>query len=136
MKNIHLAGCILQDDQGRILLLHRNTTKRTQWEIPGGKIDEGEDAQATAVREIEEELGVAVTITRHLGDRSFTEDDYTMEYTWFGAKITDGVPKVMEPQTHDECRYFSLDDMQKLASELSPNAANFLEEVVAKRVAL
>jgi len=42
MKTIHLADCIIQDKDGKILLLHRNTPKRTQWEIPGGKIKEGE----------------------------------------------------------------------------------------------
>ena len=48
LMKIALAGCVIKDDQDRILLIHRNTPKRTQWEIPGGKIEEGEVAEATA----------------------------------------------------------------------------------------
>ncbi len=35
--NINLAGGILKDNKGRILLIHRNTLKLKQWELPGGK---------------------------------------------------------------------------------------------------
>src|SRR5688572_13711719 len=101
MSMLYLAGCIIQDRQGRILLLHRNTPKRVQWEIPGGKVDEGEDPAVAATREIKEELSVDVAIVRPLGDRHFVEDDFTMHYTWFSALITAGTPKVAEPVTFD-----------------------------------
>jgi mutator protein MutT len=136
MKTIHLAGCVIQDEQGRILLLHRNTPKRTQWEIPGGKIDQGEDAADTAVRELREELGVDVEVLRELDTKEFVEDTYTMKYTWFSAKILHGTPQVMEPDTHDQCRYFSVAEFRALAAELSPNAANFLIELQAGRLTL
>lgn len=136
MANIHLAGCIMQDGQDRILLLHRNTAKRTQWEIPGGKIGQGEDAQKTAVREIKEELGVDVAIQRELGSRSFEEDGYVMHYTWFKATITRGRPTIMEPQTHDEYRFFDVNVIETLAAALSPNAVNFFNELRAKRIVL
>jgi 8-oxo-dGTP diphosphatase len=137
MKNIRLAGCIIQDQEGKILLLHRNTPKRAQWEIPGGKIDESEDVAAAAAREVQEELGIEVEVLRKLDTKSFTEDGYTMEYTWFSAQIVgNGKPKVMEPDTHDEYRFFSLKELEKLSTELSPNAANFLKELQAKRIVL
>ena len=31
-----LAGCIIKDEDGRVLLMHRDDPRRTQWEIPGG----------------------------------------------------------------------------------------------------
>lgn len=62
MSHIALAGCIIKDTKKRILLIHRNTAKRTHWEIPGGKIEKGETAAAAASREIQEELGVEVNI--------------------------------------------------------------------------
>jgi mutator protein MutT len=136
MKLIHLAGCIIKDKDGRILLLHRNTPKRTQWEIPGGKIDEGESPEETAVRELEEELGVQVKIDSELGGKSFQEDAYTMKYTWFLAVVLSGKPTVMEPETHDECRYFSVSDLEGLRSDLSPNTVNFLEEYTAGRITI
>ncbi|HSX00784.1 MAG TPA: NUDIX hydrolase, partial [Candidatus Saccharimonas sp.] len=100
--NLRLAGCIIPDDQGRILLLHRHTPKRTQWEIPGGKIDPGESAEATVVREIKEELAVDVRIVRQLGERDFQEDGYTMSYIWYLGHVTAGTPTIAEPHTFDD----------------------------------
>ncbi|AWW37788.1 hypothetical protein ADL00_15365 [Streptomyces sp. AS58] len=136
MKLLHLAGCIIKDDEERILLLHRNTTKRTQWEIPGGKIDDGESPEQTAVRELEEELGVQVKIAGELGGKSFQEDGYTMKYTWFRAVVLAGEPTVMEPSTHDDVRYFAVGDLEELRDELSPNTVNFLDEYTSGRISL
>lgn len=136
MKTIHLAGCIMQNREGHILLLHRNTVKRTQWEIPGGKIEEGENPAQTAEREVEEELGVKVKVQDELDTKAFQEDEFVMKYTWFKATILSGEPCVMEPQNHDECRYFSIEALEKIADELSPNAVNFVRELRAGRIVL
>jgi len=43
---------------GRVLLLHN---ERDEWELPGGKLDLGEDPADCVVREIAEEVGWTVT---------------------------------------------------------------------------
>lgn len=136
MEKLRLAGCIVKNDEGEILLLHRNTPKRKQWEIPGGKLDPNEDAMKTAVREVREEAGVEVEITKELGTRDFSEDTFTMSYTWFLAEIIDGVAAIQEHGIHDQCAYFSLESLSEMNSELSPNARNFVDEVTAGRVSL
>src|SRR4051812_33067248 len=65
-----LAGCVILDEDGRVLLLHRSGNP-IQWELPGGKVEDGEAAEAAAKRELLEELGVHVSETVHLGDASF-----------------------------------------------------------------
>jgi ADP-ribose pyrophosphatase len=49
------------DDQGRILLVRqfRLPADRYLWEIPAGKIDDGEDAFQAAQRELSEETGLS-----------------------------------------------------------------------------
>ncbi len=136
MEKLRLAGCIVKNPEGEILLLHRNTAKRQQWEIPGGKLDPNEDARKTAAREVREEAGIEVEIISELGTREFSEDSYTMVYTWFLAEIIDGVATIQEPRVHDQCGYFSLRALDKMSSELSPNARNFLDEVTAGRVSI
>lgn len=133
---ISLAGCILLDPDDRILLLHRNTPKRVQWEIPGGKQDEGETLDQVAVRELLEELGVDIEIVRRLGGRHFDEDTYTMEYTWFLGRIVGGEPAIQEPHTHDEWRYFTAAELGPMHTELSANTTNFLEELAAGNIDL
>lgn len=55
---------------GRILLVrqYRMLIDRVAWEIPGGRIDAGESAEAAAVRECLEETGVRAGGVRHLLD--------------------------------------------------------------------
>lgn len=122
---LKLAGCIIKDKQGRVLLLHRNNDRHVQWEIPGGKIDAGEEAQDTAIREVKEELGVEVKIHKKLGQKKFVQGDATMHYTWYSASILKSTPKVMEPETFDDLRYFSKQEMRQNYESLSPNAQNY-----------
>lgn len=125
MKNkIILAGCIIQNEKGKILLLHRNTPKRVQWETPGGKIEEGEDSKVAAKREIKEELGVMINIVRKIGQKEFVEDGFIMDYIWHKAKIIKGEPKLREDK-FDEFRYFSWQEL-KSRKDLSRNTQNLV----------
>jgi 8-oxo-dGTP diphosphatase len=131
---IRLAGCVIKDEQDRVLLLHRNTPKRKQWEIPGGKLDPGEDESATATRELREEMGIEVTLERQLGTRTFMQDGYTMVYTWFLATIASGTPQVREREIHDRFAFLKMADLRGIIDQLSPNARNFVEEVDRGRI--
>lgn len=134
MKKIILAGCVIQNPQGKILLIHRNTPQRTQWETPGGKIEEDEDAEQTAVREIKEEVGVDIEIIRRLGQKDFQEDEFVMEYIWFLAKVVSGEPKLME-EKYDKLDYFSWEELNQM-NDLSGNAQNLVKAYNSKEISL
>ena len=55
-----VAGALLQDAQGRILIAQRPASKPMPffWEIPGGKLESGESPQNALARELKEELGI------------------------------------------------------------------------------
>jgi 8-oxo-dGTP diphosphatase len=108
------------------LLLHRNNGKHNHWEIPGGKIDEGESSEQAAVREIKEELGVDITVQGKIGEKEFEMGGKFFHYTWFAAKITEGQPKIAEPEVFDDLRYFSTEQMHGMPDKLSPGLQNHL----------
>lgn len=65
---LHVAAGVLIDTQGRVLLAERPAGKHLAglWEFPGGKLEPGEAAREALVRELNEELGIAVTKCRPL----------------------------------------------------------------------
>lgn len=67
-----VAVTLAPDEQGRAcFLLTRRSAKLSnhggQWALPGGRMDEGESAPQTALRELEEELGLSLDATTVLG---------------------------------------------------------------------
>ena len=63
VKIVLVAACALVDADGRVLIAQRPAGKMMAglWEFPGGKIEDGERPEQTLIRELKEELGVAVS---------------------------------------------------------------------------
>jgi len=63
VKILLVAACALVDADGRVLIAQRPADKTMAglWEFPGGKIDDGERPEQTLIRELKEELGIAVS---------------------------------------------------------------------------
>ncbi len=51
---------LIQDPDGRVLILRRNTDRNTVWELPGGHIEFGETAEQAVTREVFEETGMKI----------------------------------------------------------------------------
>ena len=134
MKPFQLAGCVIVDDLERLLLIHRGMGENTRWELPGGKLEADETAEAAAVRELQEELGVIVRLVKALGSCEFEENGQAYQYNWFHAVIEHGEPAIQETDRFDDLDYFDLDDMMELA--LSPNMQILLQKFWSSEVVL
>jgi len=74
-EGLHAAAVaivLVPDEAGRaaFLLTRRAPRLRShggQWALPGGRLDQGESQEAAALRELREELGLALEPTRVLG---------------------------------------------------------------------
>ena len=52
------AGVMLLDPRGKVFVAQRIDTTLEAWQMPQGGLDPGEDAEAGALRELEEETGI------------------------------------------------------------------------------
>ncbi len=61
---------LLYDDNGKILILKRSTDSKTnpgKWELPGGKVDQGESFDQALIREVFEETGLKIFVEHFVG---------------------------------------------------------------------
>jgi 8-oxo-dGTP diphosphatase len=67
-QSIRCVGAVVFNDAGRLLLVRRaNEPGRGRWSVPGGRVEAGETDHQAVIREVAEETGLAVEVTRRVG---------------------------------------------------------------------
>jgi len=97
---------------GRLLAARRTTPPATagRWELPGGKVDAGETPDVALVREIREELGCLVAVSRWLeGDRPIGS---SLSLRVAVCLLVDGEPEPLVD--HDALVWLGPDDLDGL----------------------
>lgn len=101
-KKIAAAGGLVFNQKGQILLIFR----RHMWDLPKGKIDEGERKKAAALREVREETGLQkLSIIRKLKKTYHTylleNNTKVLKVThWYLMMCNDNMPPV--PQAEED----------------------------------
>ena len=95
-----VVGAVLRDAGGRVLAARRD--RPPGWELPGGKVEPGESEPAALVRELREELGIAVEVGTRVGP-DVPIGSALLLRAWT-AVLTDGEPTALE---HAELRWLA-----------------------------
>jgi 8-oxo-dGTP diphosphatase len=89
------AAVVIQD--GRVLMVRRRVKEgELSWQFPAGEIEAGETAEAAAVRETAEEVGLAVKAVQLLGERVHPRTGRQMSYT--ACAVVAGTASVVDAE--------------------------------------
>ena len=117
---LNFVGGVIRDQEGRILLQRR--ADKNKWGFPGGAMELGESAKETAIREIKEETGLDVEVSKLIGIYTAYYDEYPngdraqtiaifLEFNVTGGQIIES-----NEETLELC-YFALTDFPELVNQ-------------------
>lgn len=103
-----------------LVLLGKRDQKRAfypdVWDVLGGHLEPGENAEQALIRELREEAGVTPTEWRSLGE--FNEPlpggDGSIVLHLYAVTSWNGVPRNRSPEEHSEISWFAVEDASRL----------------------
>jgi len=134
---IILASCLIVNDKRELLLLYR--PEHEHYETPGGHVDKEdcknptkptlEDFARAAIREGHEELGpVEFSQPTLFAEVHFnTPKGIPATVYKFLTKITQGTPKIAEPELFTKLEYVPITELHK--KSLAPDFTHFLKKL-------
>ncbi len=122
---LNFVGGVIRDREGRVLLQRR--ADKNKWGFPGGAMELGESARETAIREIKEETGLDVEVSKLIGIYTDYYDEYPngdraqtiaifLEFSVIGGQIIESNEETLE------LRYFALTDFPELVNQQHADA--------------
>lgn len=129
---IRAAGGLVHSGRDEILLIFR----RGKWDLPKGKLDEGEELEACAVREVEEETGLQqISLQKPLCITYHTYYQGTAhilkESHWYLMRTENS--QVLTPQTEEDiekCEWVKPANMAPYMDNAFPNIIDVVKEAV------
>ena len=127
-----LAKVVLQNAEGKILLLRRSETddrRPNQWDFPGGNTEEGEDFSTAAARETLEEAGIEIEASAiHLAYATAEITDWGSVCWLIFIGKTDKTEVILSDE-HREATWVTLDDaIEKITYDRQNKALRHIKE--------
>lgn len=110
---VHVVGAIIERD-GTVFAARRNPERSAGglWEFPGGKIEAGETPEQALVRELQEELGVEVSVGELVDTSLSRVADLTIELACYRARLEGAAPT--SSTDHDALTWVPIDELESL----------------------
>ena len=126
MAEILVVKAAIEKD-GKFLALLRNSTEirfPNCWDLPGGKIEPGEELKDALKREVFEETKLILAEPKFVFQKEFDMFDNHYVFNLFLAKIKNSDIELSDE--HTEYNWFTKEELKKL--DLDPAVKMFLEK--------
>jgi 8-oxo-dGTP diphosphatase len=102
--------CAIIEHEGKILICQRSPRMKLplKWEFPGGKIEDGESMETCLIREVHEELGLAIRIREALTPVEHRYPDFSLTLYPFHCTLSGGELKLAE---HAQAIWVTLEEL-------------------------
>ena len=100
---VEVAAAVMLRADGREFLLAQRPEGKVYagyWEFPGGKVEPGETVRAALIRELQEELGITVTVCSPWLTRQFTYPHATVRLNFWRVTAWEGDIGITAPIEH------------------------------------
>ena len=112
--SVHVAAALITRD-GRLLAARRATGEHAGlWELPGGKVEEGEPPTEALRREVREELGCDVGVAWLYDTVEHDYPSFHLTMDCYVCRLTADAEPVKREGVHDELRWVSREELLDL----------------------
>lgn len=130
-KIVEVAAAVMlreTDGHEEFLLAQRPEGKvyAGYWEFPGGKVEAGESVHAALVRELQEELGIAVTAATPWLTREFVYPHASVRLNFWRVTAWDGEIGITAPLEHSAVAWLRVDAKADAKTDPEPGVAPIL----------
>ncbi len=129
-----VAAFVFNDEGKNIVQLRTGSHGAKTWCPPGGKIDFGETPVEAIKREVKEETDLVITDVKFIGFTNdiFENDGLHYITLWYATRVSDGTPKITEPEKCLAIEWHTIADMPQPL--FLPTASILNDEVAMKKV--
>jgi 8-oxo-dGTP diphosphatase len=109
------AKVVVRDGEGRCLLLKRSMSSKGnpgKWDLPGGKVDAGENLEQGLLREVAEETGLTISLQRVLGAAESESPTKRVAYLILEGRVESG--QVRLSSEHDDYAWVDRRELPKM----------------------
>ena len=107
---------LIKDNEVVVTKYKKGNKKEGYYDIPGGKIEEGESPKQTAIREMKEETGIEIQNLKYKGIMTIEYPDRMFILDTFISKEYEGEPQEFEENTSE---WIDIDELLKKEKILS-----------------
>lgn len=83
MKTIRVVAALMVENNKVLIAARKKGTLQGLWEFPGGKIEEGESPEQALIREIREEMEIAISVDKCLMTREYDYPEFHLSMECF-----------------------------------------------------
>lgn len=132
MRTIVAAGGLVTNEANELMMIYR----RGKWDLPKGKLDEGENIEQCALREVAEETGASNLVldkligkTYHQYFDKWVNEEVIKETWWYAMKVTN--QQTLVPQLEEDIEQIDWVKLTEINTYLK-NSYDSIREIVEK----